>query len=327
MVSASLTVIQPGLQTTIQDWPGRVGFWRVGIPPSGPMDELSFRLANRLLGNPEGAPGLEFQFLGPKLRAGCDIDVAVVGGGATTVDGVALPSGHAVTVRAGQVIDCGGVREGARGYLAVTGGFGKEVVLGSAATFPRGGVGGKAITAGDVLSLAAPSAGRAPRRLASGTLPARDAPTVIEVTAGPHFDWLDDAGAEALAGAVWTVSSQSDRTGIRLSGPAVTFADRARDKAPENGPDPTNVINTGYAIGGVNLCGDTPIILPVDGPSQGGFITPLVVASAAMWKVGQLRPNRPLVFRRISVADAIALRRALDRLIADPAVVVTEPAS
>lgn len=326
MVSASLTVVQPGLQSTIQDWPGRVGFWRVGIPPSGPMDELAFRLANRLLGNPEGTPGLEFQFLGPKLRADCDIDVAVVGGGATTVDGVALPSGSAVTVRAGEVIDCGGVRDGARGYLAVAGGFGKAPVLGSAATFPRGGVGGKAIAVGDALALAAPSSGRAPRRLANGAIPALAAPTVIEVTAGPHFDWFDDAGAEALAGAVWTVSSQSDRTGIRLSGPPVSFADRAREKAPENGPDPTNVINTGYAIGGVNLCGDTPIILPVDGPSQGGFITPLVVASAAMWKVGQLRPNRPLVFRRISLADAIALRRALERRIADPALVVTEPA-
>jgi urea carboxylase len=326
MVTAALTVVQPGLQSTIQDWPGRVGFWRVGIPPSGPMDELSFRLANRLLGNPEGTPGLEFQFLGPKLRAGCDIDVAVVGGGATTVDGAALPSGSAVTVRTGQVIDCGGVREGARGYLAVAGGFAKETVLGSAATFPRGGVGGKAIAAGDVLALAAPSAGCVPCRLAGGAVPALDSPTVIEVTAGPHFDWLDDAGAEALAGAVWTVSSQSDRTGIRLSGPPVTFATRARDKAPENGPDPTNVINTGYAIGGVNLCGDTPIILPLDGPSQGGFITPLVVASAAMWKVGQLRPNRPLVFRRISIADAIALRRALDRRIADPALIVSEPA-
>jgi biotin-dependent carboxylase-like uncharacterized protein len=326
MVTASLTVMQPGLQSTIQDWPGRVGFWRVGIPPSGPMDELSFRLANRLVGNPEGAPGLEFQFLGPKLRAGCDIDIAVVGGGATTVDGAPLPSGSAITVRAGQVIDCGGVREGARGYLAVAGGFGKESVLGSAATFPRGGVGGRAIAAGDDLSLAAPSAGRTPCRLTADALPVLDAPTVIEVTAGPHFDWLDEAGAAALAGAVWTVSSQSDRTGIRLAGPPVTFASRARDKAPENGPDPTNVINTGYAIGGVNLCGDTPIILPVDGPSQGGFITPLVVASAAMWKVGQLRPNRPLVFTRISIADAIALRRALDRRIADPALVVAGPA-
>jgi len=327
MVSARLEVVQPGLQSTIQDWPGRVGFWRVGIPPSGPMDEVSFRLANRLLGNPEGAPGLEFQFLGPRLRAGCDIDVAVVCGGATTVDGVPLPSGNAVTVRAGQVIDCGGVREGARGYLAVAGGFRKDPVLGSAATFPRGGVGGKAIAAGDMLDLAAPASGSGTRRLADDVLPALGEPAVIEVTAGPHFDWLDDAGAEILAGAVWKVSSQSDRTGIRLSGPAVSFAGRARDKAPENGPDPTNVINTGYAIGGVNLCGDTPIILPVDGPSQGGFITPLVVVSAAMWKVGQLRPNRSLVFRRIAIDDAIALRRDLDRRIADPATIVSGAAA
>jgi urea carboxylase len=316
MVTARLEVVHPGLQSTIQDWPGRVGFWRVGIPPSGPMDELSFRLANRLAGNPDGAPALEFQFVGPKLRASVDVDVAVVGGGATTIDGAALPSGSTATLRAGQVIDCGGVRDGARGYLAVAGGFGKDLVLGSAATFPRGGVGGRAIAAGDALDLAAPTAGAATRRLAPDLIPALGEPAIIEVTAGPHFDWLDDAGAETLAGTAWTVSSQSDRTGIRLQGPKVGFAPRARDKAPENGPDPTNVINTGYPIGGVNLCGDTPIILPVDGPSQGGFITPLVVVSAAMWKVGQLRPNRKLVFRRIAVDDAVTMRRALDRFIA-----------
>ncbi len=312
MVTAALTVVQPGLQSTIQDWPGRVGFWRVGIPPSGPMDELSFRLANRLLGNPEGMPGLEFQFLGPKLRAGCDIDVAVVGGGATTVDGIVLPSGSTVTVRAGQVIDCGGVREGARGYLAVAGGFAKAPVLGSAATFPRGGVGGKAIAAGDVLALTSPSAGTVRCRLDSDATPVIDDPATIEVTAGPHLDWLSDEGVASLIGPFWTVSSQSDRTGIRLIGPKIGFSARARDKAPENGPDPTNVINTGYAIGGVNLCGDTPIILPVDGPSQGGFITPLVVASAAMWKVGQLRPNRRMTFRRISIQEAITMRRSLN---------------
>jgi len=323
MVTACFEVVQPGLQSTIQDWPGRIGFWRVGIPPSGPMDELSFRLANRLAGNPEGTPALEFQFLGPKLRADCDVDIAVVGGGATTIDGTPLVSGITRTVRAGQVIDCGGVREGARGYLAVAGGFRKEPVLGSAATFPRGGVGGKAIAAGETLALAAPVCGGPPRRLADETIPALSDPAVIEVTAGPHLDWLDDAGAETLAGASWLVSSQSDRTGIRLQGPKISFSPRARDKAPENGPDPTNVINTGYAVGGVNLCGDTPIILPVDGPSQGGFITPLVVASAAMWKVGQLRPGRSLVFRRIAIGDAIALRLALDRRIADPATIIT----
>ncbi len=326
MVSARLEVMHPGLQSTIQDWPGRVGFWRVGIPPSGPMDELSFRLANRLVGNAEGAPGLEFQFLGPKLRAHADVDIAVVGGGASTVDGVPLPAGITTTLRVGQVLDCGGVREGARGYLAVAGGFAKALVLGSVATFPRGGVGGVAIAAGDVLEFAAPRSGGPLRRVAPEVIPAMADPTTIEVTAGPHFDWLDHSGAEALVGGTWTVSSQSDRTGIRLAGPKVGFAARARDKAPENGPDPTNVINTGYAIGGVNLCGDTPIILPVDGPSQGGFITPVVVVSAALWKVGQLRPNRRLVFRRIGIDAAIAMRTALDRRVADPAAIITEPA-
>jgi urea carboxylase len=290
------------------------------------MDELSFRLANRLVGNEQGTPGLEFQFLGPKLRARSDIDIAVVGGGASTIDGAALATGVTVTLRAGQVLDCGGVREGARGYLAVAGGFAKSRVLGSAATFPRGGVGGVAIAVGDALDLAAPRSGEPSRRLAPQVMPALGDPTSIEVTAGPHFDWLDDAGAAGLVGGTWTVSSQSDRTGIRLAGPKIGFAARARDKAPENGPDPTNVINTGYAIGGVNLCGDTPIILPVDGPSQGGFITPVVVVSAALWKVGQLRPNRKLVFRRVGIDEAIAMRTALDRLVVDPGTIITEPA-
>jgi urea carboxylase len=102
---------------------------------------------------------------------------------------------------------------------------------------------------------------------------------------------------------------------MRLEGPVLSFARRATDKAPENGPDPTNVINTGYPIGGINFCGDTPIILPVDGPSQGGFITPFVVPSAALWKIGQARPGQTLRFVLIEVSQAIALRRALEALI------------
>jgi urea carboxylase len=220
----------------------------------------------------------------------------------------------AQTLRSGSVLDCGIIRDGARGYLAVAGGFRKALVLGSAATFARGGVGGPAISAGDELALAAPKAGGPRLVLRPNAIPAIGDPAVIEVTAGPHFDWLDETGIGALVGDVWTVSSQSDRTGIRLTGPKVSFSRRAREKAPENGPEPTNVINTGYAIGGVNLCGDTPIILPVDGPSQGGFITPVVVVSAALWKVGQLQPNRKLVFKRVSIEHAVAMRQALDRL-------------
>jgi urea carboxylase len=108
------------------------------------------------------------------------------------------------------------------------------------------------------------------------------------------------------------VQPRSDRTGYRLTGPGLTFSRRALDKPPDNGSEPTNVINTGYPIGGVNLCGQTPIVLPVDGPSQGGFITPYTVVSAALWKIGQAQPGHVIRFELVSQEQAVALRRALD---------------
>lgn len=316
MVSPLFDVVKPGLQTTLQDWPGRVGHWRVGIPPSGPMDAVSFRLANALVGNAAGIVALELQFVGPALRALRDCDIAIVGGEcAASVDGESAAMNRTLELRAGQTIECGGLRTGARSYLAVAGGFAKDQFLGSAATFPRGGIGGKALAAGDVLVGASAQARALPMRLRSEVIPKFTAEATIEVTAGPHFDWLDAVGKEALLDTPWTVSPRSDRTGIRLTGPKIGFAERATRKAPENGPEPTNVINTGYPVGGVNLCGDTPIILPVDGPSQGGFITPLVVVSAAMPKVGQLRPNQKLAFRRVSLNEAVAMRQAQERLV------------
>jgi biotin-dependent carboxylase-like uncharacterized protein len=325
MVSPAFEVLKPGLQSTLQDWPGRVGYLRVGIPPSGPMDAVSFRLANALVGNAPGATALEFQFIGPTLKALRNLDVAIVGGeSALTVDGEPVPANKTLTLRGGQVLGCGGLRTGARAYLAVSGGFAKELFLGSTATFPRCGIGGNAIAAGQTLEAVVADARPRPMRLRPEAVPAFQNPAVIEVTAGPHFDWLDATGRSALLATPWTVSARSDRTGIRLSGPKIGFADRAINKAPENGAAPTNVINTGYPIGGVNLCGDTPIILPVDGPSQGGFITPLVVISAAMPKVGQLRPNQTLIFRRVSLSEAAAMRQALDRLIG-PACLAQSP--
>jgi biotin-dependent carboxylase-like uncharacterized protein len=318
MVTRAFDVISPGLQTTIQDWPGRVGYWRVGIPPSGPMDELSFRQANLLVGNSNDAPALEIQFLGPALRALQTFDVAITGGTTQlTVDDRPVAMNESLTVRRGEVLTLGSVTQGARCYLAIAGGFAKEKVLGSVATFPRGGIGGGALTSGDTLDALAASHGGPRRRLRSDLWIKPPEPMTIEVTAGPHLDWLGADGANAIAGATWKVSPQSDRTGIRLVGPKIQFSQRAYSKAPENGPEPTNVINTGYPIGGVNVCGDTPIILPVDGPSQGGFITPFVVASGALWKVGQLRPHQRLIFHRISLNDAIELRSQLEELASD----------
>jgi 5-oxoprolinase (ATP-hydrolysing) subunit C len=319
MVSKAFEVISPGLQTTIQDWPGRIGYWRVGIPPSGPMDELSFRRANLLVENQPSLPALEVQFLGPKLRALQTLDIAISGGvSRPTIDERPVQTNETLTIARGQVLDIGSLMQGARCYLAIAGGFAKEKVLGSAATFPRGGIGGGPLTAGGMLEAEAPAAGGSRLRLRHDQPIALAEPVTIEVTAGPHLDWLSFEGAEAVAGAPWKVSPQSDRTGIRLIGPKIGFSYRALSKAPENGSEPTNVINTGYPVGGINICGDTPIILSVDGPSQGGFITPFVVASGAMWKVGQLRPHQHLIFQRLTLDQAIELRVELERL-ASPA--------
>jgi biotin-dependent carboxylase-like uncharacterized protein len=314
VVTPDLLVLEPGLQTTVQDWPGRVGYWRVGIPPSGPMDALAFRLANLLVGNEPGAPALEVQFLGPSLRFNADTDIALTGGsGAPTLDGAAAPMWRTVTVRAGQTLRCGPLRTGARAYLAIGGGIAKDALLGSVATFARGGVGGRPLAKDDRIALKGPAAGAVQRQVKASAIPAYPNEASIEVTCGPHFDWLNADGHAAFLAEPWRVTPHSDRTGVRLAGPAVGFARRATEKAPENGREPTNVINTGYPIGGVNLCGETPIILPVDGPSQGGFITPFVVISSALWKVGQLRPNQMLRFRHVTLADAVARRRDFER--------------
>jgi urea carboxylase len=278
------------------------------------MDSLAFRLANILVGNEPGETALEYQFIGPELRCFERVSLAIVGGDSQPqIDGHPIPMGTVISVATGQRLTCGTLRTGARAYLAVSGGFAKEMVLGSAATFPRGGIGGGAIKRDEELFLKQPSVRCVGHQLSGeNDLIDKSEPVEIEVTAGPHLDWLSKKGRDALFGVRWRVSSRSDRTGIRLEGPPLHFADRALDKAPENGIDPSNVINTGYPIGGVNICGNTPIILPVDGPSQGGFITPIVVVSAALRKVGQLRPNQFIRFRRVTLDQAISLRRELD---------------
>jgi urea carboxylase len=318
---AAIEVREPGLQTTVQDYPGRVGFWRVGIPPSGPMDSLAFRLANLLVGNAPGAAALEIQFAGPTLVFHTETAIALTGPGCdATLDGEAMPLWQTVRVHRGQILRCPYARGGARLYFAVAGGIEREVAFGSRATFWQSGIGGAALKAGDALAIGAARDAEPIRWVAPDKRPAYPEAIEAEVTSGPHFDWLSEDGQRILLTTAWRVTGRSDRTGIRLDGPLLHFADRALHKPPEHGPEPTNVVNTGYPVGGLNLCGDTPNILPIDGPSMGGFITPIVVASAALWKVGQARPGQMLRFRLVPVAEAIALRRQLEQQASDASI-------
>lgn len=314
-----LEVIKPGLETSVQDWPGRIGYWNQGFPPSGPMDSWSFRLANVLVGNAPGAAGLEAQYMGPTLKFQRDGVIAITGADMQPkLDEAPLPMWESVAVQAGQTLALSFAKTGARSYIAVAGGIATEPWLDSRSTFHKagvGGMGGNAIKQGQVVPVAEGS-GSAGRKVQESARPpiATDKRWEIEVVAGPNDDWIDAAGHERFLGSDWKLSSKSDRTGFRLDGPDWTFTEKATNKAPEHGSEPSNIIDQGYPVGAINLAGQTPIILVNDGPSMGGFINPYTVPQAAFWKLGQSKPGEIYNFKAVSVAEAQALAHRLNEI-------------
>jgi biotin-dependent carboxylase-like uncharacterized protein len=314
-----IDVVVAGLETSVQDFPGRIGFWNQGFPPSGPFDSWSFRLANLLVGNPAGAAGLECQYVGPTLKFTQAAVIAVTGADMTaTLDGTPVPLWQSVAVKADQVLKMGPAKSATRAYIAVAGGIDTVPWLGSRSTFHKAGVGGlagSALKKGSQIPVAY-AAGTPGRSVKPECRPefSSNKQWQIEVVPGPDDDWIDEAGQARFLGSDWKLSAKSDRTGFRLDGPQWTFTAKAYDKLPENGSEPSNIIDHGYPLGAINLAGQTPIILVSDGPSMGGFINPYTVPSAAFWKLGQSRPGDVYRFKAVSVDEAQALRRTLDAL-------------
>jgi len=310
-------VIVPGLETSIQDYPGRIGFWNQGFPPSGPMDSWSFRLANLLVGNDAGAAGLEVQYMGPTLKFQRDGVIAITGADMLPkLDGQPAPMWESFAVKSGQTLALSFSKVGVRSYIAIAGGVDTPPWLGSRSTFHKAGVGGmqgRALQKGQVVPVAK-GTGTPGRKAKPECRPtfATDKIWTIEVVAGPNDDWVDEAGHKQFLSSDWKLSSKSDRTGFRLEGPQWTFTEKAYKKAPENGAEPSNIIDQGYPLGAINLAGQTPIILVNDGPSMGGFINPYTVPSAAFWKLGQSKPGDIYRFKSISVDEAQTLRKKLN---------------
>jgi 5-oxoprolinase (ATP-hydrolysing) subunit C len=310
-------VIVAGLETSIQDYPGRIGFWNQGFPPSGPMDSWSFRLANLLVGNEAGAAGLEVQYMGPTLKFQRDGVIAITGADMQPkLDGQPVPLWESITVKAGQTLVLTSSKVGVRTYIAIAGGVDTPPWLGSRSTFHKAGVGGmqgRALQKGQIVPVAK-GKGTPGRKAKADCRPtfATDKIWTIEVVAGPNDDWVDEAGHKRFLSTDWKLSSKSDRTGFRLEGPQWTFTEKAHKKAPENGAEPSNIIDQGYPLGAINLAGQTPIILVNDGPSMGGFINPYTVPSATFWKLGQSKPGDIYRFKSISVDEAQALRKKLN---------------
>ncbi|MEM7467378.1 MAG: biotin-dependent carboxyltransferase family protein [Pseudomonadota bacterium] len=304
-----IEVVKPGLETSIQDYPGRYGFLNLGFPWSGPMDAWSLRLANVLVGNESGAAGLECQFIGPTLKFQRDSVVALTGADMQAkLDGELVEQWQSFSVKAGQTLEMAFAKTGARGYIAVAGGFINEPFLNSRATFHKagvGGMGGHAIQAGQTLPVA-DGDGTPGKSVKADARPniVTDKVWQIEVVRGPNDDWVDEAGHKRFLETDWKLSSKSDRSGFRLDGPEWTFNDKAYNKAPEHGSDPANIIDQGYPCGAINLAGQTPIILVSDGPSMGGFINPYTVPQCAFWKLGQSKPGETFQFKQVSVEEA-----------------------
>ena len=312
-----IEVLRGGTMTTVQDWPGRLGFWDVGVPPSGAMDDRSLRLGNRALGNPVGAPALECTLDGPALRFSHDTVVCVTGAPAViTVAGEPAELWEPVTVPAGATLDVGRLEgPGLRAYVCVAGGVDVPDHLGSAATFTLGrfgGHGGRALRPGDVLRAVADGSGG---RSALAAVPVSDRPELasaweIGVTEGPHAapDFFTREDMEAFYATAWKVHFNSSRTGVRLLGPRPRWA---RQDGGEAGLHPSNIHDTPYSVGSVDYTGDLPIVLGPDGPSLGGFVCPATVVSAERWKLGQLRPGDEVRFVDVGESGAAALRREL----------------
>ena len=320
LLTGTVTVLDAGVQTTVQDLGGRPGLWDVGVPPSGAWDDLAFALANRAVGNPPTAAGLEAVVRGPVLRFARRTLVCLAGAAAgATLDGRPVRPGIVTVVPAGGVLDVGACGElGMRGYVAIAGGVNVPLDLGSRSTFQLGGFGGhegRALAAGDELALGEMENLLAPADVAP-LLPELTAQWTLRVLLGPHGapEHLTPDGVEALLSATWTVDHRADRTGIRLVGPSPEWA---RADGGEAGLHPSNIHDSAYPIGGVMLSGDTPVIVGPDGPSLGGFVVPCVVVRADRWMLAQLRPGDTVRFAAVPPVAADAANAERARLLAD----------
>ncbi len=308
----AIKVLQAGLATTVQD-AGRTGYYHLGIPLSGALDQYSFRAANLLLGNPEDAAALEMTMLGPKLEFTQDALIALTGANLPAkLDGVDIANYEVVAVKAGSVLSFGYLKDGVRGYLAVAGGIDVPVVLGSRSTYILGAMGGfcgRKLQAGDVLPVGvATGPSHLGRKLPEQLKPVFPKDVQVRVLPGLYFHWLTEASGKSFFDDTWRVGPEADRIGYRFKGGrALEFAPRERPFGA--GSDPSNIVDAGYPVGSIQVPGGLePIMLHRDAISGGGYAMIGTVISADMDLVAQLQPNFRTQFVAVDMAQALAAR-------------------
>jgi len=298
----------PGLLTTVQDL-GREGFGPMGVSPSGAADSLAFRIGNRLVGNAEGAAGLEMTLLGGTFLFPGGAILALTGSDfGATLDGKPVELWSSFEAQPRQVLRLGPTRSGARCYLSVWGGIVVKDFLGSASTHLLSGLGGhegRALRKGDVLKIAAAGGPFRKRKLSARALEKLSIRKVLRVTAGPQSEWFSEAAQQIFYGSAYRVAEESNRMGLRLEGQGIHEGARGE------------MISEGVSLGAIQIAaGGLPIILFVEQQTTGGYAKIANVISSDLHSVGQLRPRDEIRFERVDRETARALLREQEEWLA-----------
>jgi biotin-dependent carboxylase-like uncharacterized protein len=308
----AIRVKSPGLLTTVQDI-GRFGEYDIGMPPSGAMDVFSYQVGNYLVGNEDGAAGLEITYFGPELEFTEDAVVAVTGAEMPPkINGEEAPTWETLQVREGDILSFDYLKNGARSYLAVAGGVDVPVFMHSRSTYTLIGLGGhegRALKEGDELSLGERRNGEAQvgKRVQDDHIPRYTKETELRVIIGLASYRLTEESMREFLNVEWTVTPDADRVGYRYRGGELGFVEREQPAGA--GSDPANVVDFGYPIGSIQVPGGVePIVLMNDAVTGGGYATIGTVISADRDRLAQSKTNDKTRFRSIELEEALAAR-------------------
>jgi biotin-dependent carboxylase-like uncharacterized protein len=307
----AIRVKAPGLATTVQDL-GRPGYYHLGIPISGAMDRFALRAANMLVGNDEGAAALEAVFLGPELEFTQDATVAVAGAELPPrIDGEPRETWTSFAVKAGQVLSFDYLKGGARAYIAISGGIDVPMVLGSRATYPLGALGGlegRGLVADDELATGTGAGAAEGRHVAVNLRRMPEVPAGLRVLPGLYWHRITEESGRNFFDDTWKVAPEADRIGYRFrDGRPMEFVERQPPFGA--GSDPSNIVDSCYPYGSIQVPGGTePIVLHRDAVSGGGYFMLGTVISADMDLIGQLQPHTPTRFIKVDMDGALQAR-------------------
>ena len=317
----AIRVKAPGLLTTVQDT-GRFGEYAIGMPPSGAMDVFSYQVGNYLVGNEEGAAGLEITYFGPTLEFTEDAVVAVTGAEMPPkINGEEAPTWEVLQVREGDVLSFDYLRNGARSYLAVAGGIEVPVFMHSRSTYTLIGLGGhegRALQEGDELGLgeARGNGSRVGRHVDDDHIPRYTKETELRVIIGLASYRLTEESMDEFLNVEWTVTPDADRVGYRYRGGELGFVEREQPAGA--GSDPANVVDFGYPIGSIQVPGGVePIVLMNDAVTGGGYATIGTVISADRDRLAQSKTNDKTRFRSVELEEALEAREDRRRKLAE----------